>query len=171
MSTNVNSIKAPNPVLFCLDWGIIGVFEEKIRGQSMNFNQLIKQINYFAKIQRNRETYFEYLVRAYLQNEPTYQNEFKNVWMLADVPEKFNIPKTDIGVDLVAEKFTDELVAIQAKFYNHAIQKGRERTSIKLKLIKSQISPTPPTHTALMTNISSTSCCPSSTFPSKPLTS
>ncbi|MCB5024492.1 DEAD/DEAH box helicase [Streptococcus mutans] len=90
----------------------------------MNFNQLINQINYFAKTQRDRGTYFEYLVRAYLQNEPTYQNEFKNVWMLADVPEKFNIPKTDIGVDLVAEKFTGELVAIQAKFYNHAIQKS-----------------------------------------------
>lgn len=59
----------------------------------MNFNQLIKQINYFAKIQRNRETYFEYLVRAYLQNEPIYQNEFAHVWMLSDVSEKFNIPK------------------------------------------------------------------------------
>ncbi|BAL69215.1 partial endonuclease and methylase LlaGI [Streptococcus mutans LJ23] len=90
----------------------------------MNFNQLINQINYFAKTQCDRETYFEYLVRAYLQNEPTYQNEFKNVWMLADVPEKFNIPKTDIGVDLVAEKFMGKLVAIQAKFYNHAIQKS-----------------------------------------------
>ncbi|EMC45099.1 hypothetical protein [Streptococcus mutans] len=57
----------------------------------MNFNQLIKQINYFAKIQRNRETYFEYLVRAYLQNEPTYQNEFKNVWMLADISAEFGV--------------------------------------------------------------------------------
>lgn len=44
--------------------------------------------------------------------------------MLADVPEKFGIPKVDLGVDLVAEKYTGELVAIQAKFYNHTIQKS-----------------------------------------------
>ncbi|EMB87915.1 hypothetical protein SMU56_03524 [Streptococcus mutans N29] len=35
----------PNPVLFYLDWGIIGVFEEKIRGQSIN------QINRLAETQ------------------------------------------------------------------------------------------------------------------------
>lgn len=44
--------------------------------------------------------------------------------MLADVPEEFGITKVDLGVDLVAEKFTGELVAIQAKFYNHSIQKS-----------------------------------------------
>lgn len=90
----------------------------------MTFDNLVSQINGLAETQRDRGTYFEYLARAYFQNEPTYQNEFKNVWMLADVPAEFGIPKADIGVDLVAEKFTGELVAIQAKFYNHAIQKA-----------------------------------------------
>lgn len=90
----------------------------------MTFDNLVAQINGLAETQRDRGTYFEYLARAYFQNEPTYQNEFKNVWMLADVPAEFGIPKADIGVDLVAEKFTGELVAIQAKFYNHAIQKA-----------------------------------------------
>ena len=90
----------------------------------MTFDNLVAQINGLAETQRDRGTYFEYLVRAYFQNEPTYQNEFKNVWMLADVPAEFGIPKADIGVDLVAEKFTGELVAIQAKFYNRAIQKA-----------------------------------------------
>ena len=90
----------------------------------MTFDNLVAQINEIAETQRDRGTYFEYLARAYFQNEPTYQNEFKNVWMLAEVPEEFGIPKTDIGVDLVAEKHTGELVAIQAKFYNHAIQKS-----------------------------------------------
>ena len=90
----------------------------------MTFDNLVNQINNSAETQRDRGTYFEYLVRAYFQNEPTYKNEFKSVWMLADVPEKYGIPKTDIGVDLVAEKFTGELVAIQAKFYDHAIQKS-----------------------------------------------
>ncbi len=90
----------------------------------MSFEHLVNQINELAETQRDRGTYFEYLVRAYLQHEPTYQNEFKHVWMLADVPNDYRIPKSDIGVDLVAEKHTGELVAIQAKFYNHAIQKA-----------------------------------------------
>ena len=90
----------------------------------MTFDNLVAQINEMAETQRDRGTYFEYLARAYFQNEPTYQNEFKNVWILSDVPEKYGIPKADIGVDLVAEKHTGELVAIQAKFYNHAIQKS-----------------------------------------------
>ena len=90
----------------------------------MTFDNLVHQINKIAETQRDRGTYFEYLARAYFQHEPTYKNEFKNVWMLADVPEEYGIPKVDIGVDLVAEKFTGELVAIQAKFYTHTIQKS-----------------------------------------------
>ncbi|RLU55866.1 helicase [Streptococcus iniae] len=89
----------------------------------MTFDYLVTQINNLAETQRDRGTYFEYLAKAYFQHEPTYKNEFKHVWMLADVPVEYRIPKTDIGVDLVAEKYTGELVAIQAKFYNHAIQK------------------------------------------------
>ena len=90
----------------------------------MSFDNLINQINNIAKTQRDRGTYFEYLVRAYFLNEPAYKNEFKNVWMLSDVPDEYGIPKTDIGVDLVAEKYTGKLVAIQAKFYSHSIQKS-----------------------------------------------
>lgn len=89
----------------------------------MSFDYLVQQINNLADTQRDRGTYFEYLARAYFQNEPTYRNEFRNVWVLADVPVEYGIPKSDIGVDLVAEKHTGELVAIQAKFYTHAIQK------------------------------------------------
>lgn len=90
----------------------------------MGFDQLISQINNIADSQRLRGTYFEYLVQAYLQNEPTYRNEFSNVWMLSEVPEEIGIPKNDTGVDLVAQKITGELVAIQAKFYDSAIQKA-----------------------------------------------
>ena len=90
----------------------------------MSFDNLINQINNIAKTQRDRGTYFEYLVRAYFLNEPTYKNEFKNIWMLSDVPDLYGIPKTDLGVDLVAEKYNGSLVAIQAKFYSHPIQKN-----------------------------------------------
>lgn len=90
----------------------------------MTFEALIAQIDELAETQLGRGTYFEYLVRACLKNEPTYKNEFIGVWMLADVPDSYRIPKIDIGVDLVAKKHTGELDAIQTKFYNHSNQKS-----------------------------------------------
>lgn len=90
----------------------------------MSFQNLINQINEISDTQRLRGTYFEYLVQAYLRNEPTYKNEFSHVWMLGEVPDEYGIPKTDVGVDLVAKRHTGELVAVQAKFYQSAIQKS-----------------------------------------------
>ncbi|MFW3654449.1 DEAD/DEAH box helicase [Vagococcus fluvialis] len=90
----------------------------------MSFQNLINQINEISDTQRDRGTYFEYLVQAYLKNEPMYKNEFSDVWMLSEVPEEYEIPKVDLGVDLVAKKHTGEFVAIQAKFYQSAIQKS-----------------------------------------------
>ncbi|MGO3652492.1 DEAD/DEAH box helicase [Vagococcus sp.] len=90
----------------------------------MSFQNLINQINEISDTQRDRGTYFEYLVQAYLKNEPMYKNEFSDVWMLSEVPEEYEIPKVDLGVDLVARKHTGEFVAVQAKFYQSAIQKS-----------------------------------------------
>ncbi|GAB2024388.1 DEAD/DEAH box helicase family protein [Lactovum odontotermitis] len=90
----------------------------------MTFDTLIQQINKNHNAQRDRGTAFEWLVKAYLENEPTYKNLFQNVWMLSEVPESEGIPKQDRGVDLVAKTFTGELVAVQAKFYNHRLQKA-----------------------------------------------
>ncbi|HPI99746.1 MAG TPA: DEAD/DEAH box helicase family protein [Enterococcus sp.] len=89
-----------------------------------SFDNLIIQINQTAGgVQRERGTLFEKLVLAYLKNEPTYKRLYKNVWTLNTVPEEFNIPKKDTGVDLVAQQFNGDLVAVQAKFYQHKIGK------------------------------------------------
>lgn len=89
------------------------------------FNDLIKQINQTAgDVQRERGTLFEKLILAYLKNEPTYQRLYKNVWELSDVPAEYGIPKKDTGVDLVAEQFNGDLVAIQAKFYENKVGKS-----------------------------------------------
>ncbi|MGY3746579.1 DEAD/DEAH box helicase [Vagococcus salmoninarum] len=89
------------------------------------FDDLIKQINHTAgDVQRERGTLFEKLVLAYLKNEPTYQRLYKNVWELSDVPAEYGIPKKDTGVDLVAEQFNGDLVAIQAKFYENKVGKS-----------------------------------------------
>lgn len=89
------------------------------------FDSLITQINQTAgDIQRERGTLFEKLVLAYLKNEPTYQRLYKNVWELSNVPREYNIPNNDTGVDLVAEQFNGDLVAIQAKFYQKKVGKA-----------------------------------------------
>lgn len=93
--------------------------------ESHTFDDLIQQINKTAgDIQRERGTLFEKLVLSYLRNEPTYQRLYKNVWALGDVPAEYGIPKKDTGVDLVAEQFNGELVAIQAKFYQNKVGKN-----------------------------------------------
>ncbi|MFI3603493.1 DEAD/DEAH box helicase [Vagococcus fluvialis] len=97
-----------------------------MNGTTINtFDDLIQQINHTAgNIQRERGTLFEKLVLAYLKNEPTYQRLYKNVWELSDVPAEYGIPKKDTGVDLVAEQFNGDLVAIQAKFYENKVGKS-----------------------------------------------
>lgn len=84
-----------------------------------SFVSLVREIDTEYRTQRDRGTLFELLVKTYLENEPVYQRLFKNVWMLNEIPEEYNIPKVDTGVDLVARKAkTGELVAIQAKYYD-----------------------------------------------------
>lgn len=96
---------------------------------SKSFISLIKEIDetYKTEKQRDRGTRFELLAKAYFKTEPMYQRLYEDVWMLSDVPEEYNIPKNDTGVDLVAkERETGELVAIQAKYYGEdkTIQKS-----------------------------------------------
>lgn len=88
------------------------------------FDDLMNQINQTAgDVQRERGTLFEKLVLGYLKNEPIYQRLYKNVWILNDVPEEYGISRKDTGVDLVAEQFNGDLVAIQAKFYQKKVGK------------------------------------------------
>lgn len=100
--------------------------EDAMKEKIINtFDGLIKQINQTAgDVQRERGTLFEKLVLAYLKNEPTYQRLYKNVWELSDVPVEYGIPKKDTGVDLVAEQFNGDLVAVQAKFYENKVGKS-----------------------------------------------
>lgn len=91
-----------------------------------SFDNLLKQIEETSNnIQREKGTLFEKLVLAYLKNEPTYKALYKNVWELKDVPNELGLPdKKDKGVDLVAEQFNGDIIAIQAKFYKNSIGKS-----------------------------------------------
>ncbi|MBK3949363.1 type ISP restriction/modification enzyme [Staphylococcus haemolyticus] len=90
-----------------------------------SFFSLIKKMDNNIDQQRDRGTLFERLCIAYLKNEPLYSNLFDEVWMLNEVPDKYEIPKVDTGVDLVAKKNgSEELTAIQCKYYS-------EKTTIR----------------------------------------
>ncbi|MCG1511447.1 DEAD/DEAH box helicase family protein [Staphylococcus epidermidis] len=91
-----------------------------------SFDNLLKQIEKASNnIQREKGTLFEKLVLTYLKNEPTYKALYKNVWELKDVPNELGLPdKKDKGVDLVAEQFNGDIIAIQAKFYKNSIGKS-----------------------------------------------
>lgn len=87
--------------------------------QSHSFDNIISSLEQEEMAQRDRGTLFELLVTAYLKKEPMYARLFDEVWMLADVPEEYGIPKKDTGVDLVARnRETQELIAIQCKYYS-----------------------------------------------------
>ncbi|MFW8053177.1 DEAD/DEAH box helicase [Vagococcus fluvialis] len=91
----------------------------------MTFDELIQLAREESnEVQRDKGTSFEKIVKIYLTNEPVYKNLYSDVWLLNEVPEEYNIPKKDTGVDLVAKnEATGELTAIQAKFYNSKIYK------------------------------------------------
>ena len=87
------------------------------------FDELIKQINDNLDQQRDRGTAFEKMVVSYLKNEPVYKHKFESVWLLNEVPDKFHIPKKDLGVDIVAKDYEGKLTAVQAKFYKGKVGK------------------------------------------------
>jgi len=81
-----------------------------------------------AKTEREKGTYFERLVKAYLLNEPYYRDLYAGrVWLWEEwrgdaAKRGAGNVGTDAGIDLVAETTTGELHAIQAKFYDAEAQ-------------------------------------------------
>lgn len=72
-----------------------------------------------ATSERDKGTRFERFLKSYLQTEPKYADLFSKVWMWQEWPGRAGRP--DTGIDLVAEdRYTGELTAIQAKFYDPA---------------------------------------------------
>lgn len=71
-----------------------------------------------AVTEREKGTYFEELILAYLRNEATYRDLYSDVWTYSDWAEQQHLDKRDTGIDLVAKTHgTEEYHAIQCKFY------------------------------------------------------
>lgn len=79
-----------------------------------------------AASEREKGTYFEELICAYLRNEATYRDLYDKVWMFADWAKEQGLDGHDTGIDLVARtQGTGEFHAIQCKLYaeDYRIQK------------------------------------------------
>lgn len=86
---------------------------------------VLTNIRQTAQSERDKGTAFERLVKEFLVKDSLWAEKFSDVWMWSDWPERDG--RVDAGIDLVAKDAeTDELWAIQAKFYDpsHALQKG-----------------------------------------------
>ena len=71
-----------------------------------------------ALTEREKGTYFEELICAYLRNEATYRDLYDKVWTYADWAKEQGLDGRDTGIDLVARtQGTSEHHAIQCKLY------------------------------------------------------
>ena len=76
--------------------------------------------------EREKGTYFEELICAYLRNEATYRDLYEQVWTYAEWAKERGLSGKDAGIDLVARtQGTGEYHAIQCKLYaeDYKVQK------------------------------------------------
>ncbi len=71
-----------------------------------------------ALTEREKGTYFEELICAYLRNEAAYRDRYDKVWTYSDWAKEQGLDGRDTGIDLVARtQGTGEYHAIQCKLY------------------------------------------------------
>lgn len=90
-------------------------------------DDLLRSYREAAVTEREKGTYFERLVCAYLTVDPVQTEEFSEVWTWNDWAAQHGWSGKDTGIDLVAKLRNDEgFAAIQCKFYaeTHRIQKA-----------------------------------------------
>jgi len=80
---------------------------------------LLQSFRQAAASEREKGTYFESLILAYLKHEATYRDLYREVWTWADWAPQHGFSAQDDGIDLVAEEAgTGAVHAIQCKFYD-----------------------------------------------------
>ena len=82
-------------------------------------DQLLERFRRAAVSEREKGTYFEELILAYLRTEATYRDLYSKVWTWAEWASANGFTAKDDGIDLVAEVAgSGEIHAIQCKFYD-----------------------------------------------------
>jgi len=88
---------------------------------------LLATLRQSSMTEREKGTYFEDLILAYLRNEATYRDLYSTVQTWAEWAPAHGFSAKDDGIDLVAEEAgTGAIHAIQCKFYGpaHRLQKS-----------------------------------------------
>lgn len=101
--------------------------EVESTGAKTPLRTLLDQFRTAAASEREKGTYFEELIVAYLRNEATYRDLYSDVWTYAEWAKLQGLDKRDAGIDLVAKTHgTGEIHAIQCKLYaeNYRLQKA-----------------------------------------------
>ena len=89
-------------------------------------DHLLQSYRRAAVTEREKGTYFERLVVAFLRNDPVQSQQYSEVWSFADWAKANGLDGRDTGIDLVAKLANDDgYAAVQCKFYaaNYRIQK------------------------------------------------
>ncbi len=82
-------------------------------------NLLLEGFRSASLSEREKGTYFEELILAYLRTEATYRDLYSRVWTWAEWAPANGFTAKDDGIDLVAEVAgSGEIHAIQCKFYD-----------------------------------------------------
>lgn len=82
-------------------------------------HHLLDVLRLSSMSEREKGTYFEELILAYLSHEATYRDLYSKVWTWAQWAPSHGFNAKDDGIDLVAEVAgTGEIHAIQCKFYD-----------------------------------------------------
>ena len=89
-------------------------------------NHLLDTFRTAGKSERERGTYFEELIVAYLRTEPLYKELYTSVETYAEWATRKGLDRRDTGIDLVAETFSGDVHAIQCKLYaaDYRVQKS-----------------------------------------------
>jgi predicted helicase len=81
-------------------------------------DHLLQSYRNAAVTEREKGTYFERLVVAFLRNDPVQAQQYSEVWTFGDWAKAQGLDGRDTGIDLVAKLANEDgYAAIQCKFY------------------------------------------------------
>lgn len=84
-----------------------------------SLESLLSALRAASASEREKGTYFEDLILAYLRNEATYRDLYTRVWTWAEWAPANGFSAKDDGIDLVAQAAgSGDIHAIQCKFYD-----------------------------------------------------
>jgi predicted helicase len=81
------------------------------------FHSILTKFRKEAFSERDKGNKFERLMQTYLQTDPIYANQFKNVWLWNDFPSRRDFGGKDTGIDLVTLTHNGDYWAIQCKCF------------------------------------------------------